>query len=575
MNRLYASLLAIGCAAGTQAQVIFNMLAPQNLAGTYDITWTDQAGGWGTVDMLDPANSVEDTLVFVSDGTAADSLGCEDLVNAADVNGNIAVCYRGVCEFGMKGLKAQTAGARALIIINNQPGAPVAMGAGAEGVNDTIPIVMISDVDGSTLLAAIEAGVAYGFIGSINGLFTNDIGFFRSDVLIPQFGSYPPLLATNGTEYQFQMGIWVTNYGTADQTGVTATATITQDLNTVYTITSDPIDIVSGDSVFIDLGDFIQPSYAGNYSLDYTLQSTTGDEFDSNNAYSTTFSINEIFSYSTMDFGSGLPISNSHANGSAAGGSELCVHFRDPNASRVGVPGIYFSAVSTTAGTDIDGELFGIKVYHWTDEFGGYQEFIDLAQDPSLDIIQSNDFEMPAGYVEGSMVYAPLITPVILEDNLRYMFCIEIYSELFRVGYNSVLNYERNQTTYDQPITQVYDADAGTWFVGGFTGGGAATTGIQMVDANSIGLDENTGGTDALPYPNPAEEQLRIPMKGFDGNTTIRISDAAGKLIATHRVNASTGTAVIPTTGHARGLYSFEMISDKGTTRAFKVMLGR
>ncbi len=572
MNRFYTSLLVLACAASGRAQVIFNVLAPQNVAGTYDITWTDAAGGWGTIDMLDPANSVEDTLVFVNDGTAADSLGCEDLVNASEVAGQIAVCYRGVCEFGMKALKAQTAGARALIIINNVPGAPVAMGAGVEGVNDTIPVVMISDVDGAVLQGAIEAGVAIGFIGSINGLFSNDIGFFRTDVLLPQFGSYPPLLATDGSEYQFQLGIWLTNYGSADQTGITATATISQDGNPVYTITSDPIDLASGDSAFIDLGDFIQPSYSGNYSLDYTAQSAASDEFDANNAYTTTFSINPIFSYTTMDFGTGLPISNSHASGSAAGGSEICVHFRDPNASRVGVPGMYFSAVSTTAGTDIDGELFGIKVYQWTDDFTGMS---DVVSPPTVDILQSGDFEIPAGYAEGTMVYAPLSSPVYLEDDLRYMFCIEIYSELFRVGYNSVLNYDRNQATYDQPITQVYDADAGTWYVGGFTGGGAATTGILMVDANTIGMEENANGTDALPYPNPAIEQLRIPLNGLAGNTTIRISDAEGKLVATHRVNASTGVATIPTVGHPRGLYTFELIADEGARRTFKVMLGR
>ena len=566
-------MLALACAAGAQAQVIFNLLAPQNLAGTYDITWTDQAGGWGTVDMLDPANSVEDTLVFVSDDTAADSLGCEALTNGADVSGQIAVCYRGVCEFGMKGNQAQLVGARALIIINNVPGAPVAMGAGALGVDDTIPIVMISDVDGANLKAAIEAGAAYGFIGSINGLYGNDIGFFRTDVLLPQFGSYPPLLATNGTEYQFQLGIWLNNYGQNAQTGVTATATIMQEGNIVYTITSDPIDMAPGDSVFIDLGDFIQPSYSGNYTLDYTTASTTGDEFDANNDYSTTFSINPIYSYSTMDFGSGLPISNSHASGSATSGSELCVHFRDPNASRVGVPGLYFSAVSTTAGTDIDNEVFGIAAYQWVDDFGGFQEFVDLAQDPTLDVLQANDFEIPSGYTEGTMMYAPFTNAVLLEDNTRYLFCIEMYSELFRIGYNSTLNYDRNQATYDQPITQVFDGT--TWFVGGFTGGGAATTGVLMVDANSIGLEENGTGNDALPYPNPASEQLRIPLKGFTGMASLRISDADGKLMSAERINASAGTSVLNTAGYAHGLYTFQVIPDNGAARTFKVLLGR
>lgn len=171
-------------------------------------------------------------------------------------------------------------------------------------------------------------------------------------------------------------------------------------------------------------------------------------------------------------------------------------------------------------------------------------------------------------------MYAPFTSPVILEDNVRYMFCVEMFSELFRIGYNSTLNYDRNQATYDQPITQVFDGT--TWFVGGFVGGGSATTGVLMVDANTIGIDENGVGADGLPYPNPATEQLRVPLKGFTGMASLNVSDANGKLVAaTHRVNASTGTAVVSTSGFAQGLYTFHMVPDNGAARTFKVMLGR
>ena len=54
---------------------------------------------------------MEGTAVLVDDGTAADSLGCGVLVNNAAISGNIAVVYRGTCEFGVKALNAQNAGA--------------------------------------------------------------------------------------------------------------------------------------------------------------------------------------------------------------------------------------------------------------------------------------------------------------------------------------------------------------------------------------------------------------------------------------------------------------------------------
>ena len=88
-------------------------------------------------------------------------------------------------------------------------------------------------------------------------------------------------------------------------------------------------------------------------------------------------------------------------------------------------------------------------------------------------------------------------------------------------------------------------------------------------------MGENGTGKDALPYPNPASEQLRIPLKGFTGMASLRISDADGKLMSADRVNASAGTSVLNTAGYAHGLYTFQVIPDNGAARTFKVLLGR
>lgn len=71
------------------------------------------------------------------------------------LTGKIAMIFRGVCAGGFveKVKNAQNAGAIAVIMINNIPGAPIAMG-GADATI-TIPAVMISDVDGALLSAQI------------------------------------------------------------------------------------------------------------------------------------------------------------------------------------------------------------------------------------------------------------------------------------------------------------------------------------------------------------------------------------------------------------------------------------
>lgn len=78
------------------------------------------------------------------------------MINNTQVNGNIAVAVRGTCNFSQKALNAQNAGATALIIINNLGTSPMALGAGTGSGSITIPVIMISQVDGANLLSALS-----------------------------------------------------------------------------------------------------------------------------------------------------------------------------------------------------------------------------------------------------------------------------------------------------------------------------------------------------------------------------------------------------------------------------------
>jgi PA domain-containing protein len=92
-------------------------------------------------------------IVLANDGVGTTTDACEPLV--AFPAGAIAVVDRGSCEFGVKALMAQQAGARAVIVANNQPGIPGTMGAGAVGSQVTIPAVQVSQADGITIKAGL------------------------------------------------------------------------------------------------------------------------------------------------------------------------------------------------------------------------------------------------------------------------------------------------------------------------------------------------------------------------------------------------------------------------------------
>ncbi len=191
MKKIYSTLAALGLAATMQAQIIVFVQQPPGLSGSYAFTWADPGGGWGTADLNDPLNAITGTAAFVDDGSAADSLGCDTLVNGASVAGKIAVCYRGTCNFSLKALMAQNEGAIGCVIINNAPGGPVGMGAGTYGADVTIPTVMISQDAGADLKSEIEAGNVVMFIGAINGAFTNNLSVYKNDPLLgPQY-AYP------------------------------------------------------------------------------------------------------------------------------------------------------------------------------------------------------------------------------------------------------------------------------------------------------------------------------------------------------------------------------------------------
>jgi hypothetical protein len=84
--------------------------------------------------------------------------GCTTTVNAAELNGNIAVIKRGVCTFTTKIYNAQDAGAIAAIIVNNVEGEGPANGGGEPTDPINIPTISLSLEDGDPIINALNNG---------------------------------------------------------------------------------------------------------------------------------------------------------------------------------------------------------------------------------------------------------------------------------------------------------------------------------------------------------------------------------------------------------------------------------
>jgi len=124
----------------------FTVNSPGSIAGIY----TSQGALFGP-----STYNVTGNLVLADDGSSIPSEACDPLINGGAINGNIAVIDRGNCEFGLKCLNAQNAGAVAVVVINNVVGSPIAMSPGVDGAAVTIPCLMISQADGVLIRAQL------------------------------------------------------------------------------------------------------------------------------------------------------------------------------------------------------------------------------------------------------------------------------------------------------------------------------------------------------------------------------------------------------------------------------------
>ncbi len=121
---------------------------PAAIAGFIEVAPISFNGTWGFESYADVPFQGE--IVLATDGSSSGGTQCcNDIANAEAVAGNIALIDRGTCQFGLKALNAQEAGAGACVICN-VPGVNggtgeelVTMDGGDFGSEVTIPTVFL------------------------------------------------------------------------------------------------------------------------------------------------------------------------------------------------------------------------------------------------------------------------------------------------------------------------------------------------------------------------------------------------------------------------------------------------
>jgi hypothetical protein len=573
MKKILLSAIGMFLVGSLSAQVIFSVEEPASIQGAYDLTFTEPTGGWGGPDMLDPANAVQDTLVQLLDISATeDSLGCLTAANAAAIDGNIAILYRGSCQFGTKALNAENAGAIACVIINNTPGAPVGMGPGADGVNVTIPVVMVSLNDGQILLNEMQNSDVEVFIGNKTGFYPNDLGTTAGAVLRAKSASTPALIAQDDTEFEVEMGAMVYNYGFENQVNVTLSATIDFGGSNIYSETSSAVDILSGDSSFFTLPTFSQTTYAnGKYEVTYSISSDSVDSYDFDNTISADFQINDsLYTYASIVDSSGAPNSSGGFRSSTATATySACVAFQNENASRIAPTGMTFTAIKGAAAAvpSIEGEPMNIIAYRWDDNF------VDL-NDPNLDFlglqeIVFSEYVYPAD-LGGVPVTAYFEQPFAIEDDQRYVFCVQTFNPDVFIGYDPVMDYTRNINTYLQPLYPI-ESD-GNYFALGFGEESVPGVGVNFIDAALLNVQEAQLDIEMNAYPSPASDVLNITFNGYDVDQ-LELVNLTGQVVASQSVQMGAEFTSVDVNNLENGVYIVNVYLSNGLTKAMQVVV--
>lgn len=615
MKKITVLLATVFTATMAFSQVIVKLTSvPCNtgLEGTYPFGETDYAEASPTwtlhPNLFDGNNAVTGALEMINDGTSGmvtgvgvpplnnipkSALGC-DTTNylSQDMTGKIAVIYRGTCEFGYKAYNAQLRGAVGVIIINHT-GDPIPMGAGAYGAKVTIPVVMVGRIAGDDLYLAMQScapGTVIGFIGSKVGVNTNDIGANIADIVMPNDLSIPSNVAVDGTNYPVDLGIWSYNYGINAQNGVTATVTVTHEVDgQVYTNTAAPLNFASPnlttfevDTQYFALGTFAPATWSqGEYTIVYTLN-LPGDEDPMDNTFSIKFRItSDVFAKGRTDAGN-QPIASTayslNETSTQYDDWEACIVFRSP-----------VVATSTSGGGDLLGmtfssqpvnqimsfEVLEVRAYEWNDVFTDMTGTITFN---SLNQVADGLYFFPGTPDSLDNIYVPFANSIALANNQRYLFCIYNASNELRIGFDSKIDFTSTINNYLQPICPVKslpNAGAATWYRDGF--------GWDVTPAISATIDFPTSVNNtvvkevaAVPYPNPTANMLNVPVrKGVKGAVTVEVLDLTGKVVLSENKTIGEGPLKINVASIANGAYMFSLTFADGSKDTFKVSVNR
>lgn len=562
-------LLSIGLVVATTysfGQVICNQTSPNPTV--YSFT---QPSGWG-MDMTLSGNFVHDTLVV-----ASDTLGCTTLTNS--VSGKIAVIYRGSCNFTLKVENAVAAGAVGVLIINNVATAPIPMGGTPTGAVN-VPIAMIGQANGASIRTTMIGGPVKMYIGNKIGFFANDLALTDIGSMRANIGSLPVSLAQNGTEFSVPLGAWIFNQGQNNLSSIVVNAEIKRNGTSVHNVNGAPATINAGDSAFITLTTYSPATHqAGDYEIIYSVSNGTTDDYTSDNTNTNYFSLSDsLWSLCSLD--TAIVSKQTYVRPATLPTTqfESCIAFKNTNAHRIAMDGVYFGGFSVTAADTATVNLDGFdafwSLYTWDDpDFTLTNGTFDL-----ISQVAHGQFTYPsnADGLAGKTIFMPLTggdqgtISYRFANNQQYLLCIENFQPKLFMAYSDRDHYDEQMNT-DDLIRFPNRSDVGSFTPAGFVG--LPVPSIAVRTGTTLNVSENEL-VNASAFPIPAKEVITVKVNAA-GDATLKIVDMAGRQVSTQEVKIENGQFETSVAGMNSGTYVFTLDYSNGTTSRFNVVVSK
>ncbi|MDR0801534.1 PA domain-containing protein [Fluviicola sp.] len=594
MKKLLLSLGLIMVGSTAMSQVIFSVEEPASIQGFYDFSSNGDGSNWGLSTLIG-YGPILDTVVIPNDGTSgtnaqgnpASATGCNALAPGS-LAGKVAMVYRGdggnpgigACGFGIKAKMCQDAGAIAVIIVNredqllNMDGGTTA----SEGPSVTIPVVFVTLSTGTLIKQRIDnSETVVVLIGDKTGYFNDDITVLDNSSVRANFGSKPVALAQNASEFSLSPGSWVYNFGINNQTGVLLNTIIKRDGTEIYNQISPAGTIPSGDSLFMTTPVYSASSYTvGQYEVTYIVKMGAIDEFLGDNTSKNYFSISDsLWSLARLDPAGDIIAKDGFYRPSALPNNqfETCIAFKDPNANRVAVDGIYYGGFNIsnddTATVTLDGAEFTWSLYTWDDpdqtiSAGTFSLISEVAAGSYI-------YPEPASNMFEKTIFMPITSDPYyrLSNSQSYLLCITSYIPKAYMAYSTTDHYDL-AVDQDNLIRFPIRNDATTWYNAGFTG--LPVPSIAVRTGATLNVAENI--VEAAAFPIPAKEVITIKVKAA-GDAILRIVDMAGRQVSTQNVKIENGQFQTSVDGLNTGTYIFTLDYSNGTTSRFNVVVSK